>query len=406
MRRSGLYREIWRIYSPNSCPQVRPIAPQRLASENVPAVVRTAVVTALLPSVCACSGTQADSVKSPACSSAMARPAQSTTSVRQTPLPGHPFGVAPVGDGVHALVSLSGTGVPVIGIMNISGRTPTLQRTIELPIGTFAAGMAISHDRRFALVADFNGAAVIDLSRMLHGNPSPVLGQLGNDPGAEAVEVALSKDDRYAFVSNEYDGTIAVYSLARALQTGFHGAHVGDIPIRPLPVGMALAPDGRTLYAVNEGEGRNPGSLAVIDVARAEKNPATAIVRRMAAGCHPGRVVLSANGRTAWVAARGSDAVLSFATRDMELRSATRVGTAPVGLLLVDHDRTLLVANSNRFSPTRAAGSLSVVRTTRPAVTATISTKSFPREFGYLPSRHEVLLTNYTSSTLESFRAP
>jgi DNA-binding beta-propeller fold protein YncE len=296
----------------------------------------------------------------------------------------------------------------VVGIVNIAASPAKLERTVVLPIGTLAAGLTISHNRRLALVTDYNGAAVIDLTRLLGGESSPVLGQLGNDPGSEAVEVALSRDDRYAFVSNESDGTIAVYNLAKALQYGFGaaGVQVGNIPIGPTPVGLALAPDGRQLYAVNEGEGNNPGALVVINTGRAENKPATAITRRVTAGCHPGRVVLSANGRTAWVAARGSDDVLSFDTADLALRSVTRVGIEPVGLLLVDNDRKLLVANSNRFSPTRAAGSVSVVRTTRPSVTETISAKSFPREFGYVPNRHEVLLTNFTSSTLESFRAP
>jgi DNA-binding beta-propeller fold protein YncE len=332
----------------------------------------------------------------------------STAPVRQTSLPAHPFGVAPIGDGAHALVSLTGTGAAAIAIVNTTDSAPRVERTVELPTGTFVVGIAISSNHQLALVTDYRGAAVIDLTRLLHGARSPVVGQLGHDPGSETIEVALSQDDRYAFVSNESDSEIAVYNLARAMQHGFTaaGVEVGDIPIGPYPVGLALAPNGRELYAVNEGKYNNPGSLVVINVARAEKNPATAITHRVAAGCHPGRVVLSANGRIAWVAARGSDTVLSFDTGNMTLRSVTRVGSAPVGLLLVDHDRTLLVANSNRFSPTHAAGSVSVVSTAKPSLTATISAKSFPREFGYLPGRHEVLLTNYTSDTLESFATP
>lgn len=374
--------------------------------------LRSLLAATLLPMcLAACSSgprQPAVAVKSPGCTSATASAATSTLAVRQTTLPGRPFGVVPVGDGIHALVSLSGSGAPVVGILNIAGRIPRMQRTIMLPIGTFAAGLAVSHNHKFALVADFNGAAVIDLARLIAGQPSPILGQLGNNPAAEAIEVAISKDDQYAFVSNEYGDTIAVYNVAKAMRNGFGsaGVRVGDIPIGSDPVGLALAPDGKTLYAVNEGVADIKGSLIAINVARAEKSPSNAIIRRVAAGCHPGRIVLSANGRTAWVAARGSNAVLSFDTAKLTLRSVTRVGTQPVGLLLVDKDRTLLVANSNRFSPTHAVGSVSVVNTAKPAFTKTIPAKVFPREFGYVPSRHEVLLTNFNSQTLESFRAP
>jgi hypothetical protein len=50
---------------------------------------------------------------------------------------------------------------------------------------------------------------------------------------------------------------------------------------------LAFSPDGRWLYSTSEAEGagsKNVGSLAVIDVAEAEKDPARSVVARTAAG--------------------------------------------------------------------------------------------------------------------------
>ena len=58
-----------------------------------------------------------------------------------------------------------------------------------------------------------------------------------------------------------------------------------------------------------------------------------------------------------WVAARGDNRVLAFATRTLEsnpdvalLGYADTGGTAPVGLALLAGGRLLAVANSNRFA--------------------------------------------------------
>lgn len=66
-------------------------------------------------------------------------------------------------------------------------------------------------------------------------------------------------------------------------------------------------------------------------------------------------MITSPDGKVVWVAARGSDAVLGFAASTLRtdpghaLVAQVQVGEAPVGLVLADLGRRLIVADSNRF---------------------------------------------------------
>ena len=65
--------------------------------------------------------------------------------------------------------------------------------------------------------------------------------------------MATSPDGRFAFVSLEDSATIAVFNLQQALTRGFGPADfTGTIPVGIGPVGLAVSPDGRWLYATSE----------------------------------------------------------------------------------------------------------------------------------------------------------
>jgi hypothetical protein len=51
-----------------------------------------------------------------------------------------------------------------------------------------------------------------------------------------------------------------------------------------------------------------PGTLTVINLRRADIDPAGSVVSTVVAGCGPVRVSTSADGRVVWVTARVSDA--------------------------------------------------------------------------------------------------
>jgi DNA-binding beta-propeller fold protein YncE len=329
--------------------------------------------------------------------------------------PSVPFGVAVTADGSWGFASLRAG----LGVFRLAaGRAPVLVRIIPLP-ATPVAGIALSPDGRLLLVADEEtGAVVVSVPAAESGANGAVLGTLSG-PGAQgggAIEVAVSPDGRYAFVSLESSGEIAVFNLAAALAHGFgRGVYVGAIPTQVAPVGLAFAPDGRWLYSTSEARNSNTqvGTLEVINVARAESDPARSVVARVGAGCNPVRVTTSANGSVVWVTARASDALLAFSTAALRAnpRSAlladVAVGEAPVGLALVRDGSLIVVADSNRFNVSGQHASLAVVDVHdalagQPALLGYLPAGAFPRDVAANRSGSAVLVANHDSGQVES----
>jgi DNA-binding beta-propeller fold protein YncE len=122
-------------------------------------------------------------------------------------------------------------------------------------------------------------------------------------------------------------------------------------------------------------------------------------------------VVLSSSGNLAWVTARGSNTVLAFDTARLlhdplhALLATAVVGPAPVGVILLDQDRLLAVANSNRFANDQTPQTLTLLDTQhvlagQRAVVGTLRVGIFPRELDVSPDGQSLLLTNYGSKTL------
>ena len=176
---------------------------------------------------------------------------------------GSPFGVAVTPDGRYgfAAVQGGGTGGSVIDVLRMattaSGQ-PVLVRSI--PVAGQPLGETITPDGKYLLAADGNGAVVISVARAESGVSSAVLGTLaapgGTGQGAlstSAIEVATSRDGRYAFVTLEYDQRAAVFNLADAVSHGSGSAdYAGSIPLGQAAVGLAVSPGGRWLYATSE----------------------------------------------------------------------------------------------------------------------------------------------------------
>ena len=368
---------------------------------------------------------------------------------------GSPFGVAVVPDGRYGFAAVlgGGTGGSVIDVLRMaetaSGR-PVLVRSI--PVAGQPLGETITPDGRYLLAADGNGAVVISVARAESGAASAVLGMLtapgGTGQGAasgSAIEVATSGDGRYAFVTLEYGQRAAVFNLAGAVSRGFGSAdYVGSIPLGQAAVGLAVSPDDRWLYATSElatpaqhpvgirapavqigptlsaGQAvragimpnEPPGTLTLIDLRRAETDPAQSVVATVDAGCQPVRVVTAANGTQVWVTARASDDVLCFAAALLvtdpshALVAVVRVGQAPVGLTAVRDGTLIVVADSNRFSAPGAHADLTVINVAdaldgRHAIVGDIPAGLFPRDMTAAPNG-TVLVSNFNSGQLET----
>src|SRR5262249_50498531 len=159
---------------------------------------------------------------------------------------------------------------------------------------------------------------VISVARAESGAAHPALGTLSDPYASGGIEVTVSRDGRYAFVSMEDSQAIAVFRLHQALTSGFGaGDLAGQIPTGLAPVGLAVSPDGKWLSATSElapatppaqpepapaGPSASPpppapasasgtavpaysgGSVQVMSMARAETSPATSVMGAVLAG--------------------------------------------------------------------------------------------------------------------------
>jgi hypothetical protein len=308
-----------------------------------------------------------------------------------------------------------------LGVLRMEpGHAPVLVHTIAVP---GAAGAALTKNGRLLLVAGGSGAAVVSVQAAEQGGRHAVLGTLvapGSATADEAIEVAITPDGRYAFVSLETADWIAVFNLARALDHGFRaaGVYVGSIPTQVAPVGLAVSPDGHWLYATSEVDNitTQVGSLSVISVARAESDPAKSLVARVPAGCNPVRVITSADGSVVWVAVRGSDALLAFSAARLRtepsqaLLADIKVGKAPVGLALARAGTLIVVADSNRFAPLLPGSNLAIVNVAdalegRPALLGYLLAGQFPRDVAASANGGLLLVANYDSGQVEAVNA-
>ena len=353
-------------------------------------------------------------------------PASATTMTTPARLPAGetahgPFGVAVTAAGHWGFASIpasDGNGSDLEVLRLEPGHAAKLAHVVPVP-GPMA-GATLSKNGKLLLVADGTGASVISVPVAERGGKHPVLGMLaapGGPSADSAIEVAVTPDDRYAFVSLEGAGAIAVFDLATAMTRGFgaSGVYVGSVPTPDGPVGLAVSPDGRWLYSTAEqatGPGRL-GAVSVISVVRAESDPGASVVAQVPAGCSPVRVITSSDGDVVWVTARGSNALLAFSAVRLRTDSAhalladVQVGQAPVGLALARGGALLVVADSDRFATGLPPGNLAVVDAAdalrgRPSLVGYLSAGRFPRDVAASGDGGLVLVANYGSGQVET----
>jgi DNA-binding beta-propeller fold protein YncE len=359
---------------------------------------------------------------------------------------GHPTQAIWTPDGQYILVTVTiddpfGTGIEVF---HVEGSK--LKRVAFEPLGDEPAQgiLLIPHTRTLAVGLSNAGVVFLSLDATLQGNADPHVLKQGDHSGS--TYLAATPDGNTLFVANEslLGGSVGVIALRHDPKGQIVPEAVAQLPTPIDTLGIALSPDGKRLYALDEflaknlperlpghdnpelrktdcvdapGSPSNPnGGLFVLDTAKAAAPPTDfspqherdATLQLFNAGCSPVRVAVSSDNRTLYVTARGDDAVLVFDAAALEhdpehafLRSIPTGGIAPVGLALFDHDRKLLVANSNSFS--NSPGNATVIDLSNPAdskVVQTIKTGDFPRNVTASPDGRSLLLTVYLEDQL------
>jgi serine/threonine-protein kinase len=345
----------------------------------------------------------------PGCTTGVAKAPPVHRPTRLVPTAGRPFDVVTAAGFAFESV---GNGVSVL---NVTRPVPALQWTSPVPA---AHGEALTSDRRFLLAAGNRGASVFRVRDLRRGPAGPI-GSLTSPSGRSAVEVAVSPDGRFAFVAYQRSHQVGVFNLRRALASGFGSSdQVGVLRLGKDPVGIAASPDGRYLYVTSGIAGRasasGPGTLTIMNMRKAERNPAGSVVRTISnAGCGPSRVITSAGGRDVWVAASGSNALLAYSASKLisdpahALLAKVSVGQVPLGLAMVRNGSRIIVADSNRDHLPGSHPDLAVVSPAkalagRPAVVGYLRSGASPRQFALVPRGPRLLVTSTDSAQLES----
>jgi YVTN family beta-propeller protein len=132
---------------------------------------------------------------------------------------------------------------------------PTWKSIATIDAGVKPTRVALQNDGRYLWVGNDSeadsGVTVIDTSTL------KVLTKVTT--GAGHHEIAFTDDDRFAFVSNQQDGTISIIDTRKL-------ARVKDLKVGSQPVAVSFSTLSKALYVASEGD----GTIAVIDAARLE----------------------------------------------------------------------------------------------------------------------------------------
>jgi len=319
-----------------------------------------------------------------------------------------PYALQHSTDGRYTFVTVS-NGIAVFH--NNGGLSLSLLRTVPLPgAGT---GLETTTDGHYLIAADGSGAAVLSVSALEDGAAHPVLGMLTSPHGSGAATPMLSVDDQYLFVALTGSHSIAVFNFGLAVKSGFSATHfIGDIPAGVQPTGMRLAVDQNYLYATSlrrkPGNGPSEGTLSVINVPEAEKDPAKSVKVTVDAGCGPERIYPSQN--TVWVTARDSNAILAFSASALlanpshALLAVVPAGPAPVGVTPLTDGR-IVITDSADGAARGGSGNVAIISgdsalAGKPSLLGVVPVAGEPYQLTRIENHNTLLVTNLATGRL------
>jgi serine/threonine-protein kinase len=326
--------------------------------------------------------------------------------------PSHPFAVATTPNGKYTFVTLGG-GLAVL--KNGDALMPKVVHTINMPGAN--KGFQFSKDGKQLIVATNGGAYVYSEAAAEQGQ-AQLLGKLESPGGNGAVQTAMSQDGKFLFVTLQSSTGVAVFNYAQAAASGFQqNGLVGVIPTGLQPVGIELSPDGQTMYVTSMqrkvpkvAQAGGIGFVSVISVQKAESNPRLAVQQTVTAGCDPVRVIITPDGKTAWVTVRESDALLAFDTAKMlsdpehALIARVDICSNPIGESFAANHTRVVAACSDLDQNKNGKPGVAIVNTqaalagSGKAYTGMVLTGGLPRQFTVRGDA--LMVTNYGNGQL------
>jgi DNA-binding beta-propeller fold protein YncE len=319
-----------------------------------------------------------------------------------------PYALQHSTDGRYTFVTVH-NGIAVL--RNEGGLSLRLLHTV--PLRGAGTGLVTTTDGHYLIAADGSGAAVLSVSALENGAAHPVLGMLTSPHGSGAATPILSADGQYLFVALAGSNDIAVFNFGLAGKSRFSAAHfIGAIPAGVQPTGMRLAVDQNYLYVTSlqrkAGKAPSEGTLSVIDVPEAEKDPAKSVKVMVNAGCSPERVYPTLN--TVWVTARDSNAVLAFSASELlskpsrALVAVVRIGPAPVGVTPLTDGRIVITDSGDAGTHDRS-GNVAVISgdaalAGKPSLLGVVAVAGEPYQLTRIENHNTLLVTDAANGRL------
>lgn len=187
--------------------------------------------------------------------------------------------------------ALSADGMRLFVSMPEAGRVAVVDTTTWKVTGEVETG---AHPRRLGLQPDGQYLwAATDAGVVAIGARDPRPEKVASIPtGAGGHDLAFSDDSRFAFVTNEADGTVAVIDVAKLAVTR-------RLPVGERPVSIAWSSQAQAAYVSSAGD----GSITAVDGASPKPRA------RIAATPGIGRIRFAPGGRLAFVVHPNADAV-------------------------------------------------------------------------------------------------
>jgi YVTN family beta-propeller protein len=221
---------------------------------------------------------------------------------------------------------------------------------LSVEVGDRPMGLARSPDGRFLVVSN-DGQGVQSLVLFDTATRKVVQSIPYAAPEALYMGVVWSPDGKAVYASAGGNNKVRVYSFDAAAQKLAEAPSIvlGDAKASVYPAGLAISPDGKTLYAA-----QNLGnSLAAIDLGSPAATPAVKILKfgepagSASIGTLPIQLALSQDGKTLYVSHWNAKAVSAVDTAALSVKAKITVGDHPSGLALSPDGATLYVANAN-----------------------------------------------------------
>jgi YVTN family beta-propeller protein len=265
----------------------------------------------------------------------------------------------------------SGTVTPIAAATNTAGPPITA--------GSYPENIAITPDAKTLYVT--NGTYYVNGSYSYGTTVTPIAAATNTagppiTVGIEPYGLAITPDGKTVYIANYGSGTVT--PIATATNTAGPPITVGFGPLD-----IAITPDGKTAYVANADDG------TVTPIATATNIPGPSIT----VGSFPENIAITPDGKTAYVANDESGTVTPIATATNTADPPITVGLDPLDIAITPDGKTAYVANDG-------SGTVTPIATATNTAAPPISTGTDPEKIAITPDGKTAYVTNQFSGTV------